>query len=80
MEHNPTEEDRRAPNLQLVQAVVHSHAWLNLLSRGTYASIDALARATHLHPKIICNRLRLAFLAPDLTKVFFMGISWHRQM
>jgi hypothetical protein len=26
MEHNPTEEDRRAPNLQLVQAVVHSHA------------------------------------------------------
>jgi site-specific DNA recombinase len=96
MEHNPTEEDRRAPNLQLVQAVVHSHAWLNLLSRGTYASIDALARATHLHPKIIRNRLRLAFLAPDLIKGIlhghqrastnvgnltkFTALSWRSQM
>jgi len=39
---------------------------LQLLTDGTHNSIDSLARAVDLHPKVIRNRIRLAFIAPDI--------------
>lgn len=73
IEHDPTNEDRRAPNPQLIQALVRAHIWLKFLSDGTYDSIDNLARAANLHPKVIRNRIRLAFLAPDVTRGILQG-------
>ena len=73
IEHDPINEDRCTPNPQLVRAIVRAHIWLKSLSDGTYDSIDNLARAVELHPKVIRSRIRLAFLAPDLTQEILQG-------
>ena len=61
------------PNPQLVQAVIRAHVWLKSLVDGTYSSIEDLARIAKLHPKVIRFRLRLAFLAPELTHLILKG-------
>lgn len=53
---------------KLVKSIVRAHAWLDDLSSGRHVSIEALAAAADLHPKVIRQGLRLAFLRPDLTK------------
>lgn len=55
---------------QTVQAIARAHAWLRLLSDGTHDSIEALAHAVDLHPKVIRSRIRLAFLSPRQTREF----------
>lgn len=61
------------PNAELVQGLVRAHVWIKLLSAGKYKSIEALAAAAKLHPKVIRNRLRLAFLAPAITNQILSG-------
>jgi hypothetical protein len=73
IEQDPTKEDQRAPNPQLVQAIVHAHVWVKSLYDGTYASVEDLARTAGLHPKVIRKRIRLAFLAPDMTRTILHG-------
>ena len=63
----------RPPNPRLVQAVVRAHAWLKLYPKGTYGSIDSLARAVDLHPKHVRNAVRLAFLSPAIIKSIIYG-------
>jgi hypothetical protein len=65
----------RETNPQLVQAIVRAHAWLNLLKEGRYDSIDSLALSVDLHPKVVRSRIRLAFLAPDITREFLHGTN-----
>jgi hypothetical protein len=48
IEQDPTKEDQRAPNPQLVQAIVHAHVWVKSLYDGTYASVEDLARTAGL--------------------------------
>ena len=57
-------------NPELVQAVVRAHAWLRLLVDGTHESIESLAHAVDLHPKVVRSRIRLAFLEPATTQEF----------
>jgi site-specific DNA recombinase len=52
---------------------VRAHIWLNDLSNGRYTSIEDLAEAAHLHPKVIRQGLRLAFLAPGVTDTILSG-------
>lgn len=56
-----------------MQAIVRAHAWLNDLMSGRYNSIETLAKDIKLHPKIIRQQLRLAFLAPSITKAVLTG-------
>jgi site-specific DNA recombinase len=56
------------PDQNLLRSVMRSHAWLSELSNGTHASIESLATAEKLHPKVIRQALRLAFLAPEITE------------
>ncbi len=58
----------RASNAQLVQALVRAHAWARLLSDGTHKTIESLAQSADVHPKIVRNGIRMAFLAPSITK------------
>lgn len=58
---------------KLVKSIVRAHAWLDDLSSGRHASIEALAAAAKLHPKVVRQGLRLAFLTPDLTKAALNG-------
>jgi DNA invertase Pin-like site-specific DNA recombinase len=62
----PTDQSKSDP--KLLQAIVRAHSWLNDLKSGRYDSIEALAKGVQLHPKIIRQQLRLAFLAPSLTE------------
>jgi len=73
IEQDPANEDRRAPNPQLLQALVHAHVWVKSLYDGTYASVEDLACAAGLHPKVIRKRICLAFLAPDVTRTILHG-------
>lgn len=66
-------EPSNTPNPQLLQAVVRAHAWIQRLTDGTYESIEALARASNIHSKIVRSSIRLAFLAPDITAAILAG-------
>lgn len=64
-------EDAR--NEGLIQALVRAHGWVNLLRDEVHESIEHLAEANRLHPKVIRQALRLAFLSPDLTSAILEG-------
>jgi DNA invertase Pin-like site-specific DNA recombinase len=67
----PTDKNKSDP--KLVQAIVRAHAWLNELTSGRYHSVEALAKDVRLHPKIIRQQIRLAFLAPSITEAVISG-------
>lgn len=87
--------DSGKPDEALVQAVARAHVWIDLLLAGAYDSIEGLAVAAGVHPKVIRNRIRLAFLNPELTLAILLGeqsanaslaelngpisLSWHNQ-
>jgi hypothetical protein len=56
-----------AHNVSLIQSVVRAHTWLHSLREGTHQSVESLAEANCLHPKVVRQALRLAFLSPDVT-------------
>jgi hypothetical protein len=58
---------------KLLKSIVRAHAWLHDLSTNRQTSIDALAKAVDVHPKVIRQGLRLAFLAPRLTTSALRG-------
>lgn len=51
---------------KLLKSIVRAHIWLNDLSNGRHDSIESLATAADVHPKLVRQELRLAFLAPRL--------------
>jgi hypothetical protein len=67
----PADKNKSGP--KLLQAVIRAHAWLNELTSGRYHSVEALAKDVRLHPKIIRQQLRLAFLAPTITEAAITG-------
>jgi DNA invertase Pin-like site-specific DNA recombinase len=71
----PTRQNKSDP--KLLQAIVRAHAWLNDLKSGRYVSIEALAKDVQLHPKIIRQQLRLAFVAPPITEAAIAGEAGH---
>jgi site-specific DNA recombinase len=60
-------EQAGADNENLVQAIVRAHTWRQSLLSGTHGSVEKLAEAHGLHPKVVRQALRLAFLSPDVT-------------
>jgi site-specific DNA recombinase len=62
-----------ARNEGLIQSIVRAHVWVRNLQDGTYDSIEALAEANHLHPKVVRQALRLAFLSPGVTSAVLEG-------
>ena len=61
------------PDQKLLRAVVRAHVWLSELSEERYASIEDLAAANSLHPKVVRQGLRLAFLSPTITSAILDG-------
>ena len=55
------------PDQKLLQAVVRAHAWLFDLQNGRFSTIEELAAAAKIHPKVARQALKLAFLAPEVT-------------
>jgi DNA invertase Pin-like site-specific DNA recombinase len=63
----------RKSDQKLLQAVVRAHAWLVDLKTGRFSTIEQLASAAELHPKVARQALRLAFLAPGLISPILDG-------
>jgi site-specific DNA recombinase len=61
---------------KILKSIVRAYAWLDDLSSGHYASIEKLAAAVDLHPKVIRQELRLAFLAPSLMRLVLDGMAF----
>jgi site-specific DNA recombinase len=59
----------------LLKSIVRAHTWLGDLSSGHYTSIEDLGKAVELHPKVIRQGLRLAFLAPGANRMALDGGS-----
>ena len=70
-------EDSDAPevarNESLIQSIVRAHTWVRCLQSGAYVSIEHLAEVNRLHPKVVRQALRLAFLSPDVTSAILEG-------
>ena len=65
--------DAPASSPQLVQAIVRAHSWVRLLADGTHKTVESLAQSVSVHPKIVRNGIRMAFLAPDITAAILEG-------
>jgi site-specific DNA recombinase len=60
-------------NEALIQSIVRAHVWMRSLREGTYESIEVLADANRMHPKVVRQTLRLAFLSPEVTSAVLEG-------
>jgi DNA invertase Pin-like site-specific DNA recombinase len=63
----------RQPDAKLVQAVVRAHAWLRDLHSRKFSTVEALAASIKLHPKVVRQELRYAFLAPTIIEAILNG-------
>jgi DNA invertase Pin-like site-specific DNA recombinase len=61
------------PDPALVQAVARARLWMGLLINGEHASIESLAAFVNMHPKVVRKGIRLAFLAPEITRLIVLG-------
>jgi len=55
----------------LIRAVARAHDWLAAILRGDFENQRAIARQTGLDERYVGRVLPLAFLAPDLTELFW---------
>jgi site-specific DNA recombinase len=62
-----------AHNESLIQSIVRAHVWLHCLQDGAHESVEQLADANGLHPKVVRLALRLAFLSPEVTSAILEG-------
>jgi hypothetical protein len=70
--HAPPPSDGK-PDQKLLQAVVRAHAWLADLQNRRFSTIEELATAAKIHPKVARQGLSLAFLAPEVTSAILRG-------
>lgn len=63
----------RQPDAKLVQALVRAHVWLRELQSDRFDTVEALAASVNLHPKVVRQELRYAFLVPTITEAILNG-------
>jgi DNA invertase Pin-like site-specific DNA recombinase len=63
----------REPDQKLLQALARTHAWLPELANDRCASVEELASQADIHPKVMREALKMAFLAPDIVTSIFTG-------
>jgi hypothetical protein len=62
-----------AARYYLLQALARAHAWLSNLTNDRFASVEELASNADIHPKVMREALKMAFLAPDILTSIFAG-------
>jgi site-specific DNA recombinase len=63
----------REPDQRLLQAIVRAHSWSSDLTNDCSASVEELASKAEIHPKVMREALKMAFLAPDIVASIFTG-------
>jgi hypothetical protein len=64
---------RGQPDPALIKALVRGHAWMEQLTAGHARSTGDIAKAEGLTSSYVTRVMRLAFLAPDITKAILEG-------
>jgi DNA invertase Pin-like site-specific DNA recombinase len=63
----------RKPDQKLLLAIVRANVWLAELKIGRFSSVEDLATSAKLHPKVVRQALRLAFVSPGLASMILDG-------
>jgi site-specific DNA recombinase len=58
---------------KLIQALIRARCWAATLVNNDFVSVEQLAATVKLHPKVVRQNLRLAFLSPDITSAILEG-------
>ncbi len=66
-------DGERQPDAKMVQAIVRAHSWLRDLKNNKFDTVEALAASIKLHPKLLRQELRYAFVAPNITAAILNG-------
>jgi hypothetical protein len=61
------------PDPKVMRAIVRARRWATALSDGSHASVEELAKSARLHPKVVRQELRFAFIAPDILEALLNG-------
>jgi len=61
------------PDPALIHVIVRARLWVQMLETGEHDSVEILAEVAGLHPKVVRQSLRLAFLPPDITAAILEG-------
>jgi site-specific DNA recombinase len=89
----PTPPSDHKPDQKVLQALVRAQVWLSDLANYRSSSVEELASKSAIHPKVMREALKLAFLSPDIVTSIFAGdatveladlrnasaLSWQRQ-
>jgi DNA invertase Pin-like site-specific DNA recombinase len=58
---------------RLLQSVVRARAWIEALTTGKFESVETMAAAYTLHPKLVRRQMRFAFLDPRAVEAACAG-------
>jgi site-specific DNA recombinase len=73
LHNNSSLKAAREPDQKLLQALTRAHAWLPELANDRCASVEELASQADIHPKVMREAFKMAFLAPDIVTSIFTG-------
>jgi hypothetical protein len=65
------------PDHRMVREVLRAIRWFDTLSSGAFETIQELAEEEGVCPTLITDRVRLAFLAPDIVEMILEGRQPH---
>ncbi len=57
----------------MIKAIARGFRWQQLLSNGTYTTIEDLAAAERINPSFVSRILRLGFLSPKIVQAILDG-------
>lgn len=60
-------------NEKLLQTIIRARAWLQMLSDGTYKTVEELASVANIHPKAVRQTITAGFLAPPVVEAVVRG-------
>jgi DNA invertase Pin-like site-specific DNA recombinase len=63
----------REPDQKLLLALVRAQAWLSDLANNRSSSVEELAGNADIHPKVMRESLKMAFMSPDIVASIFAG-------
>lgn len=69
----PKQSHRHTKDLKLINSVVKSHDWLNLLIKGKVKSLQEIVEKEGVGGSYVTRSIYRAFLAPDIVRAIMNG-------
>ena len=72
-EGNITENSERTPDEALLKALAKAYHWQRQLDKGTYSSVEDLAKRKKINSSYVSRILRLNYLSPTIKQAILDG-------